>query len=58
MRGLLLTIGNEARTSRWGVRVFLKDCFKNSDIADVRCLFGVATQRTVMNDMLRLCVAA
>ena len=55
MRGLLLTIGNEARTSRWGVRVSLKDCFKDSDIADVRCVFGVAMHTAVMNDLVSLC---
>ena len=56
MRGLLLTIGNEARTSRCGVRVSLEDCFKDSDIADVRCVFGVAMHTIVMNDLVRLCV--
>ena len=56
MRGLLLTIGNEARASRCGVRVSLKDCFKDSDIADVRCVFGVAMHTIVMNDLVMLCV--
>jgi len=55
MRGLLFTIGNDKRTSNYGVRVCLKDCFEDSDIRDVRCVFGAAMYTIVTNDLVSLC---
>ena len=54
-RQLLLTIGNEAGRTRWGVHVCPKDCFEDTDIADVQCMFGVAMYNLVMKDLVILC---